>query len=169
MPWSDLTGKRETADWLGRHPELLSFVDFGAGAGAYAEMLRAINPGATRIAVEVWEPYITEYKLHDLYDQVIVADMRTISPLPVAQCAIVGDVLEHLTKDEGLAFLQKIDAAYPHVILNVPVGDWPQGPECGNDYERHLSTWCISDLLAALPGYAVQRDWGRKALFIKQP
>ena len=52
---------------------------------------------------------------------------------------ILGDVLEHFTKEQALILLQTCIQKSRFVLLNIPIGtDWPQGAEYGNEFETHL-------------------------------
>ncbi|WP_234973033.1 hypothetical protein [Paenibacillus vortex] len=60
---------------------------------------------------------------------------------------ILGDVLEHFTKERGLALLQTCIQKSRFVLLNIPIGtNWPQGAAYGNEFEAHLSTWTTEEL-----------------------
>jgi hypothetical protein len=61
---------------------------------------------------------------------------------------ILGDVLEHMTQPEALAVVDQALAHADAVLVVVPLGEWPQGPEEGNPLEAHVSTWDESDVLA---------------------
>ncbi|WP_136605788.1 class I SAM-dependent methyltransferase [Paenibacillus dokdonensis] len=55
---------------------------------------------------------------------------------------ILGDVLEHFTKQDAGELLRSCLEISRYVLLNIPIGDdWPQGSEYGNDYEIHRSEW----------------------------
>lgn len=60
---------------------------------------------------------------------------------------ILGDVLEHFTKERALVLLQTCIQKSRFVLLNIPIGnDWPQGAAYGNEFETHLSTWTTEEL-----------------------
>ena len=62
MPYSSESGKAYIRNIVGRvkHDRML---DIGCGSGTYAKMF----PDAHWTGVEVWEPYVEEFKLKDLY------------------------------------------------------------------------------------------------------
>ena len=49
-------------------------LDIGCGSGTYAKMF----PDAHWTGVEVWEPYVEEFNLKDLYQQLILSDAREL-------------------------------------------------------------------------------------------
>jgi hypothetical protein len=75
----------------------------------------------------------------------VQADIRTM-PLPDADCAIIGDIIEHFDKEEAKAVFKRIDEKYPHVILSMPPVDTLHGGECGNPHEAHKSLWTVKEI-----------------------
>ena len=58
----------------------------------------------------------------------------------------VGDMIEHLVKDEGLALLEALLAkARKALIVSTPKYDTHQPELVGNELERHLSVWSARD------------------------
>jgi hypothetical protein len=150
MPWSVDEGKPWVADRVcARCPS--SLLDVGAGAGLWSMTLRHRLPGCVFIALEVFEPYVDQFGLHERYDEIVVGDART-TPFPAVDVVILGDVLEHMTHEDALSVWDKARrAARMAVFASVPLGEFPQGPEYGNNYERHLTTWTHPEL-RRLPG-----------------
>jgi SAM-dependent methyltransferase len=142
-------------------------LDVGPGAGTWAALLRE-NRHPVLDCIEAHGPYVERFRLGVLYDHVFVGDVRqwdwggcdyvTVaeSDTPVGQgipkwtwdLIILGDVLEHMTKPEALAVVDQALAHTDAVLVVVPVGEWPQGPEEGNPLEAHVSTWDEADVLA---------------------
>jgi hypothetical protein len=146
-------------------------LDVGPGSGAWGRLIRDQNHpydgcDVELDCIEAHGPYVERFQLGALYDHVFVGDVRqwdwggcdyvTVaeSDQPVGQgiptwtwdLVILGDVLEHMTKPEALAV---VDQALTHadaVLVVVPLGEWPQGPEEGNPLEAHVSTWELPDL-----------------------
>ena len=52
------------------------------------------------------------------------------------------DIIEHLTREEGLNMLGKIEK---HYLISTPSYWNPQGASFGNKYEIHISKWTESD------------------------
>jgi 2-polyprenyl-3-methyl-5-hydroxy-6-metoxy-1,4-benzoquinol methylase len=152
MPTSILEGKA----WLApRIVELqpATILDVGAGEGTYATLLRPELPDTKFVGVEVWEPYLDTYRLHELYDHVVVGDIRDWSlVLPPVDVVILGDVLEHMTHDEAQDVWQRCRTlARLAVFASIPIIYAPQGAVNGNTHETHVHTWTHVEGLA-LPG-----------------
>ncbi len=154
MPMSSAEGK----DWTRErvlalaHDHPLAVLDIGPGVGTYAKLLA--GPEVGRITgVEIWEPYVTTYRLHDYYDEVIVGDAREVD-LPSADVVILGDVAEHMTEEDALALWDRAaTAAQRAVYLSIPVVHYPQGHIEGNPHEHHVvDDWDHERVLAAFPG-----------------
>jgi len=138
MPGSSRDGKAWIVERL--MDEMPSRVlDIGAGCGTYAQLFRARWPGSHWTAVEVWEPYIAMYKLREQYDVVIIADARTWEPGEGRYgVAFLGDVLEHMTREEARALLDRMRAVADIVVVSIPIIHYPQGPLFGNPHEIHV-------------------------------
>lgn len=135
MPISFDQGKQYIRNILGRvkHERIL---DIGPGSGAYAKLF----PNAKWTGVEIFEPYIEKYELKNLYENLIVADIRSYD-FPVDDhydVAIAGDVLEHMTSEEAVAVLDKLKSVADTVIVSIPIGHHPQGECEDNPYEAHV-------------------------------
>lgn len=156
MPVSSTEGKAWlTARVVAHNPKTI--LDVGVGAGVYEEILRPLLPGARFVGVEVFEPYVARYRLAERYDEMVVADVMDIDPLPTADIVILGDVLEHLVQPDALTLWDRARAAARQaVMLSLPIVEYPQGPVYGNEHEAHRHTWCHDDVIA-LPGVFV--DW----------
>lgn len=157
MPFSSREGKEWTGDRIVRYaPETI--LDVGVGAGNYSELLRQHLPKTRFIGIEVFEPYVERFNLNEMYDQIILADVMDIDPLPTVDIVILGDVLEHLTLTDALTLWDRArDAARTAVFLSLPIVEYPQGEVDGNPHEAHLHTWS-HDAVRRLPGII---DWWR--------
>lgn len=156
MPYSSGEGK----DWLtARLIELapLTVLDVGVGAGTYATLMRPHLPSAWWVGIEIHEPYVERFGLHDLYDQLIIADVRRLSELPAVDVVICGDVLEHMILEDACRVWRRCRAAARKaVFVAIPIVLYPQGGWEDNPYEAHLHTWSHSEVLHHLDGV---RDW----------
>lgn len=139
-----------------------SLLDVGAGEGTYGRLLSDIIPH--REAVEVWEPYVEQHRLAEVYETVHVADVRTWEwPDRRWDLIVCGDVLEHMTRVEAA---QVYAAAQRHagaVLVCLPIIDYPQGGH-DNPFEDHVvpdwrhhqaleafqpSAWIVGDVTGA--------------------
>ena len=136
MPFSSNSGKAAIERIMQRiNPK--SGLDIGAGSGTYARMF----PSTNWDGVEIWEPYIEQHGLRDLYNTIVVSDIRdwdTENTTKRWDVAIAGDVLEHMTADEAKAVIANLRLFADYVIVSIPIGYYPQDEYEGNPYERHV-------------------------------
>src|ERR1700730_16589351 len=129
MPFSSNSGK----SWIERLVKRLikicthnSILDVGAGTGIYSELLRGKLQGTHFTAIEIWEPYITQFVLDTKYDVVINADIREFIPEQRYGIIMLGDILEHMTKEEAVDIYNKLLNSSEFVIISIPIIYYPQ-------------------------------------------
>ena len=130
----------------------LEVLDVGPGVGTYAKLLA--GPDVRRIiGLEVWEPYLTTYSLDRFYDELVVGDVRTTA-LPDVDVVILGDVLEHMSRDDALAVWERAAVAARHAVyLSLPIVHYPQDEIEGNPFEVHVEEdWKVDSVLEAFAG-----------------
>lgn len=154
MPASAEEGRDTMRSWvMAEHPS--SLLDIGAGCGTYAQWWRYLTPRPYLIGVEIWRPYVREFRLHELYDQVIVRDVRemTLPEWPRTDVVILGDVLEHMTAADAIRVWHLACAsARKAVYLSIPIVHSPQGPVNGNPHEEHVDDhWTHERVLDSFP------------------
>lgn len=155
MPLSSAEGKPWTRDRihaLAAEVGPLVVLDVGPGVGTYAKLLA--GPAISRlIGLEIYEPYVSTYRLHDYYDEIIVGDAREVD-LPACDVVILGDVAEHMTEEAALdLWARSAAAARRAVYLSIPIVDYPQGEIEGNEHEHHVvDDWNHETVLAAFTG-----------------
>ncbi|HEY1395024.1 methyltransferase domain-containing protein [Roseateles sp.] len=164
VPYSDGQGKNAALDWY-RQIAPATVVDIGAGSGTYAKLMRP--PGRTWphdsafwIAYEAWEPYVGEYGLEDLYDDVRVGDARVYAHYTAfsADLVIAGDVLEHMPRADAQRLIADFKRAAANLIVSIPVLHLDQGAVYGNPYETHVDHW-TADAMRAELGDGVVAEW----------
>jgi SAM-dependent methyltransferase len=136
-----------------------SVLDIGIGFGKWGFLLREyLEIGQGRYnksewlikidGIEIFEPYILDTHRF-LYDQIFIGDaQKVIDDVSNYDLIIVGDILEHLPKDEAVALIEKIIKKGKKIIINIPLGLWPQEEVFNNPHEEHISSWCIEDFEA---------------------
>lgn len=113
----------------------------GPGLGGYREFFQPFTPVAKWTAIEIWEPYVDRFLLRHRYSEVIVADVRKVDPLPLADVYIFGDVIEHMPLQDAYDVWEKALASCWRAVVSLPIFHYPQGEAEGNPYEAHVETW----------------------------
>lgn len=148
MPVSHHEGRNWVADRLkAARPAVV--VDVGPGEGIYSMLMREFTPGARWEAVEVWEPYVERFGLHEKYDVVHITDVRDFA-FPAGATVLLGDVVEHLPADDARQLLAELRKAATHVMVSVPIVHMEQGTYLGNPFEAHLHHWTFEEMDAVM-------------------
>jgi len=151
MPFSRNIFDAEFLTFLqGLHPAPRSFLDIGPGAGKYAAIIRKqYSPKARIDAVEVNKSYIKLYKLKTLYSRVIWLDAATLPDQPGQwnyDMVILGDVIEHLRKSDGVDLVEYFLYRAKWIWVVVPPAYLQIDHEQAS--ENHRSVWGIEDFPA---------------------
>lgn len=157
MPGSSEIGKQWTMDWIkNNESKIKKVIDLGVGGGTYRWMSK--NNGLLNEAewtgVEVWKPYIEKFNLIDQYDSLINKDIRKLSFKKIGRfnLAILGDVLEHMTKEEAIDVVNNCLENCDRVIISLPITHFPQGEYEGNKYEIHIKDdWSDKEVRESFP------------------
>lgn len=141
MGKSSKEGKDITLQWV-KECDIHRVLDIGAGSGTYKKMFlkNNIHKSSTWIAIEAWEPYIKDFNLQSIYNTVIHSDVRNcdIESLGNFDITFMGDVLEHVTKDEAISLVESVMTVSKYAVISIPIVHWPQGERHGNPYEVHI-------------------------------
>lgn len=137
-----------------------SVLDLGCGVNS---MIQYCNVPYS-MGVDLYEPYLEESRKKGFHNQYIKADIRKLELEPKSfDAVILLAVLEHLTKEEGYAVIQKIEGwARKKVILTTTNGYLFQDDYDGNPLQEHKSGWDVKDLKDS--GYKVRGIFGWKPL-----
>ncbi len=129
-----------------------SVCDIGPGAGKYAHLVAMAAKVAqfetNTTAIEIDATYVEQYKLRDLYDQVMITDADELIDKPKLRfdLVIIGDCLEHMRKSKGLDLINFLVYRSGHIIIIYPdkyiQDDWE-----GHAQEAHISVWGKSDFV----------------------
>lgn len=111
-----------------------TILDVGCGHGFYIKLLK--DHFSKFDAVEVWEPYIEEYKLREMYDNVYNVNIMDFE-FEYYDIIIMGDILEHLSREDAKTILNRLKDKCRELIVVVPYY-LPQDEVFGNKYEIHL-------------------------------
>lgn len=129
----------------------MTILDLGAGAGKYGLMVKKINPSIEAIAVEIEKDYIEKFNLCRIYNQVWnISVIDIIQPKYfdlVFDVVMMGDILEHLKKSEGIDLLNFLLYRCRWIIVEFP-HRYLQNAVDGYTSEAHISVWTENDFLA---------------------
>lgn len=148
MPSSDTENKHIVKQWYQEiNPNIT--VDIGIGKGTYAKLCKK-KP--TWIGVEIFAPYVEKYNLHELYDDIIIGDIRYIDLQRITRpdLVIIGDVLEHMEKHQAISVIQHLKEFTDNIIISVPMLHRHQEPKYGNIYETHIDHWSHQEMIQVL-------------------
>lgn len=145
MPYSYSKYKAEVKEEILKNlPKTSHILDVGAGSGCYGEMF---SGKFTKIdALEIFPNYIDMFDLHKKYDKVIIGDIREFD-YSNYDFIIMGDVLEHLAKEDAQDIIDKINMNGQGVLVAVPYL-YEQGTEFGNVHETHLQPDLTPQIMA---------------------
>jgi autotransporter strand-loop-strand O-heptosyltransferase len=136
MPNSYTFYKPEIREYFKHHvPTHKKILDVGPGQGTYAKLLGEL--GYDMDALEVWAPYIEEFELWNYYGVIHNGDIREFD-YSEYDYIILGDILEHLTAEEGQKLITDITNSGKECLVAVPYMMAQDGEEYGNIYETHL-------------------------------
>jgi len=90
-------------------------LDVGAGYGTFGRALNHLNIDA----IEVHEPYIVEYGLEKFYKNVYNSNILDFD-IDNYDYIIMGDVLEHIPKEDSQKLIQKIFDKKIKCLVGVP-------------------------------------------------
>ncbi len=156
MPSSDKQGKDIIRKWIEQRNDITTIVDLGPGEGTYPRLL--VNKEYIWKAVEIWAPYIKQFCLDNIYDEIRVGDIRYME-LPDGDCCIAGDVLEHMSKEDAIKVINKIDKQFKHVVLSIPINHHSKDIVNGNWFEIHKSIWHLDELNNIIPTSYTIREY----------
>lgn len=141
MGKSSKEGKDVTLQWVSEC-DIKNVLDIGAGSGTYKKLFskNRLHSSAKWTAIEAWEPYIKDFNLHSMYDTVINSDVRKcdIKSLGKFDITFMGDVLEHITKEEAIQLVDEVMSVSKYAVISIPIVHWPQGERHGNPFEIHV-------------------------------
>ena len=144
MSFSLTSGKAETLAWFqNNESNITTVVDIGPGSGTYIKLIKeeaGCCTNATWIGVEIWKPYIEEFQLESRYTRVLNQDVRTVDWTELNPSVVIaGDVLEHMTKTDAVALVDRILSVADTLIVSIPIRHMPQDEHAyDNPHEAHI-------------------------------
>jgi hypothetical protein len=139
-----------------------SVLDIGVGFGKWGHLFREYSDiiGAEheperykkenwRVLIDGIEGYPTYLTAaHSFfYNNIYVGDMRQeIHKVGKYDLLFLGDVIEHIEKQEGIEFLREcLKHTNKALIVTTPEKETDQGAACGHALEVHRSFWTVED------------------------
>ena len=165
MPTSSKEGKDIIRNWVTEFSsDIHTVLDLGVGAGTYkafyADKKNRPLKDATWIGIEAWKPYIIQFKLEEYYDKIINADIREVDyeSLDKIDLVFIGDVLEHISKDDAVVLIKKLLCIANKIIISIPIIFHPQGEINNNPFEVHVKEdWSHLEMLETFP--EITKSW----------
>jgi len=111
--------------------------------------------------IEIFKEYITPLQL-EIYDTISYGNaIDVLKDIPVDTTTNIktfdliycGDMIEHLTKEDGLKLIELMKQHAKRIIIVTPVVVSEQGAVFGNENEKHISQWSELDFPGAYIGY----------------
>ena len=146
MPYSNSTYDQLVSEVV-REIRPQRVLDVGVGAGKYSRLVRSVSD-AHLTGIEVHFPYVDQFNLTDLYDEIWVLDVMDLVAHRRAinfDLVILGDVLEHLRRSDGMDLLDYLCYRSGYVIGVYPELYVQEGEPWGNPFEAHISLWTPAD------------------------
>lgn len=140
-----------------------TLLDVGCGENS---PVRHFSQKIHSTGVDAFEPSIRKSRqagIHDRYCRMDILEIGKRFKPNSFDCALASDVIEHLTKAEGLKLLRVMERiAIKKVVVFTPNGFLPQGEFGNNPWQRHRSGWTDDEMKSM--GYTVTGINGWKPL-----
>jgi len=153
MPTSDPTGILPVIhDVMKLRPR--SILDVGVGMGKWGLLFREYLEGwahhryskpqwQLRIdGIEIYQQYLQPWH-HEIYNNLYVGDIRNFQFDTQYDLVYMGDVIEHMTKQEGHTVLRGLGAKW--VIVSTPNCPTQMKRRKPNPYQDHKCRWGLAD------------------------
>ena len=139
-------------------PGSLKLLDVGPGWGKWGFLMRGLLDAVVvghdkekwqhRIdALEIFPEYITP--MHEyMYNNIYEGDFREFfksDEMGFYDVIIMGDVLEHVTLEEGKQAIKDVSKKCTSLIISAPAFKDEQGEVLGNPHETHKAWWTEKD------------------------
>jgi 2-polyprenyl-3-methyl-5-hydroxy-6-metoxy-1,4-benzoquinol methylase len=125
-------------------PNPQRILDVGAGYGKHGVLLREyLDPTPVVHGVEAWEPYVDAHRLRGIYDHLYVRNILDFTDVELLSydLVVMGDVIEHLEKQDGIDFINRVSG---WMVIATPAVHFNTDPHLPPT-ERHLSHWVPAD------------------------
>lgn len=137
-----------------------SILDLGCGRSSPLRYC----PVPYSVGVDLFKPYLEESKRMRIHNEYILTDVRKVEFKSKSfDCVLALDVIEHLTKNESLCLIKKMEnIAKKKIIIFTPNGFLHQDEYDENKLQIHKSGWTVNEFKES--GYEVKGINGWKPL-----
>jgi hypothetical protein len=149
--------------------EIRRALDIGCGGASHLTQFR---PLIETTGLESFQQALEKSRITNAHNNYVQADLIKEDPEEVLHRTSGGQkfdlvtlygVIEHFPRTIGIRLLDIIEKlSCKYILLETPNGFQPQGPEFGNDNQRHLSGWFPHDFESF--GYSVHGTTGTRYL-----
>jgi len=95
--------------------------------------------------IEVFDKYVGPHQ-RSIYDEIHIGNaFEVIDGLGQFDFVILGDVIEHFTKEQGHELLGKVAKHTKRILISTPLGFMAGGHKQENEHEVHKSGWVAED------------------------
>lgn len=124
-----------------------SVLDIGCGSGKYGVLVREYRHRTRIDAIEGFAGYVTDVH-RAVYDNVLIGNALDFVPKLGTNydLALMIDMFEHLSPDDGRRLLQELKPHARHILVSVPVEHAVQEPYDGNELQRHRAQYDVATL-----------------------
>ena len=158
-------GKETVVRYLKSHfPKGSTCLDVGCSDGRYYFLLsdHFIVDG-----VEIFEPYIKDNKLYDLYRNLTCANIVDFKYTENYDVVVFGDILEHLSVENAQKVVAEAKLHSKEIVFAVPYL-LSQGGNNGNDYEAHIQDDLTPEIVKErYPGFDLILQWEDRYAYYK--
>lgn len=137
-----------TYPWIFRYKlaDVKSVLDVGCGNGEFMSIVNA-DKNYQITGVDLFAPYLKQAKSYGVYKKLIKQDVKAIIfKSGEFDAAISSQVIEHLTRKQGLEHIKKLEKfASKKIIIGTPNGHFHQEGYDGNHLQEHHSEWTYQD------------------------
>ncbi len=140
--------------------EVKTALDIGCGTHSH---LSPFRPGVQTTGLDAHAEAIDLARQRGVHDHYIQADILSDDIDATFDLVTLYGLIEHLPKAKGLELLDYVERlSTKFILLETPHGYVPQGPEFGNELQRHRSGWFIHEFVGR--GYTVHGTTGTRYL-----
>lgn len=140
-----------------------TLLDVGCGPHSEVQNLKNVK---YKVGIDLFAESIETSKRAGIHDKYFLMDVRKLLwkfASDSVHIVVANDLLEHLTKDDGMILLGDMNVlALDRIIVFTPNGFIPQDSYDGNDLQIHKSGWTVKEMRRR--GYKVIGIGGWKKL-----